>query len=111
MMRMFIMHGRLDPDTGGTDLEGKEVDDWGFEGPSIDGVVGISYTYNNFYLRFKDAESMQIAAALTGWEPGPMELALEMKFKSDCLELFNIQRFRSEYFGDWGIYQPDEEPK
>lgn len=106
MMRMTITHGRHAPCTGGTDLDGNEIDDWGFEGPTLEGVVGITFVYNNYYVRFADPDSFQIAAEMTMWKPGPYELSLELKFEEDCLKLFNSTRMRYEYFGDWGIYQP-----
>ena len=98
-----IMHGRLSPNTGGTDLDGKEVDDWGFEGPELPGVVGIDYTYGTHALCFVDDAAKDRALALTGWTEGVRECSLEIDYEDDCLRLWNAERQRHEYFGDWAL--------
>lgn len=110
-MRLRIWHGRLDPNKGATDILGNPVDDWGFEGPELSNVTGISYTYNEFYVHFLDEAAYTLAQILTGWRSAPHEHTLEMAFKADCLELYNSARERHEYFGDWDLYVPNAEKK
>lgn len=107
-MRLRIWHGRLDPDSGPTDILGNEVDDWGFEGPELDHVTGISYTYGNNFVHFLDEPACVLAQVLTGWSKAPHEHALVMQFQSDCLRLFNGARQRHEFFGDWDLYVPEK---
>jgi hypothetical protein len=100
---LIIVHGRLDPYGPATDLEGNEIEDWGFDGPRLEGVCGISFTYNTFSLTFVDEESYKRAKALAGWKDGVGGQDLEMEFVGDCLQVWNEERGRHEYFGDWSL--------
>ncbi len=102
---LYMHHGRLDPSTGGTDEEGNEVDDWGFEGPNLVGVIGTHVTYGELRVFFGDATAARVAKALTGWADGNGDEDLCVNFSEDnsCLRRFNAARGRDEFFGDWGL--------
>lgn len=100
---LVICHGRLDPTTGGTNLAGELVDDWGFDGPRLEGIIGISYTYDTFSLSFVNEAAKDRALAQTSWSEGVHEHTLEMEFEEECLKLWNAERRRFEYFGDWSL--------
>lgn len=100
---LIIVHGRLDPNGGASDVEGNLIDDWGFDGPRLEGVIGISFTYNTYSLAFVDKAACDKALALTGWGYGVHEHTLEMRFEEDCLSIWNAERQRHEYFGDWSL--------
>jgi hypothetical protein len=103
-LNVYIRHGRLDPSTGGTDLEGNEVEGWGFDGPTLEGCRGFHWTYGAISsLVFATAEECAYARSETGWKDGVAENSLEPQFESDCLRIYNRFRDRYEYFGDWGL--------
>jgi len=104
-MNLYIYHGRLAPNGGATDIEGNEVDDWGFEGPTLENCVGFHTTYFNeghFNVYFADEVARKAAQAKTGWKDWD-ETALTVEMEDGCLRLFNSERQRTEYFGDWGM--------
>jgi hypothetical protein len=104
-VNLYIYHGRLSPNGGATDVEGNEVDDWGFEGPTLKGCVGFHSAYFNeghFTVYFESEEARRVAEAITGWKPWD-ETGLTVVVNDGCLHLFNAKRQRYEYFGDWGL--------
>lgn len=106
-MKLMLVHGRLDPNTGGTDLDGNEVDDWGFEGPTIAGIKSIGGTYGEVCVHFHSERGYEKAKHATGWddcvhEQGLLFDSLPDK-DADCVSIFNPTRGRREYFGDWGL--------
>jgi hypothetical protein len=102
-MRLVIWHGRLDPKTGGTTLEGTQIEDWGFQGPVVENVVELGFTYGCFYLFFKNDEDLLAAQKLTGWQHSVHDFGLDMEFEGDCLSIYNEERKRREFFGDWEL--------
>lgn len=106
-MKLQIFHGRLREDTGGTDLSGNEVDDWGFEGPVLEGVTGVDFTYGSLYFLFEDDAALQRAKYQTGWRDGVHGNDLEMEFGDggSLISLMNFERERREYFGDYMLVE------
>ncbi len=102
-MKFRAYHGRLDPKGPASTEEGMLVDDWGFDGPTFDGVEEIGYTYGTFSLYFTDEWLQQCAKDCTGWKEGAGENSLEMEFEEDCLRAYNKARERFEFFGDWWV--------
>lgn len=93
MLVLRPFHGRHNPD--------EEMNDWGFDGPSIPGVVAIAATYqNNFRLIFGSAEAYQEAKNITGW-PDWDENSLEMQFFDDLLLV------GGKFYGDWMLKNED----
>lgn len=99
-----ITHGRLYPNTGGTDLEGHEVDDWGFDGPTLLDCTGIAWTYGEMRFCFTNEDAAMAARLLTGWDLGHDVDQLTPEFESGCLKLRCAERERFEYFGDWDLF-------
>lgn len=91
LMRLITLHGRRSPD--------EQMDDWGFDGPSFDGIRAIHVTYSSQYnLHFETTEFAQKCVDVTGWEWFD-EDAVQMQFHDDLLYMPNS----SEYFGDWEL--------
>ncbi len=113
-MKLLLMHGRTGLDKP-TDVDGNEVDDWGFDGPTIEGIKAVHYTYGNPVVWFDTNEAAEAAHRLTRWEYFD-EGGLEMEFREDLVQTYNAERERLEYFGDWEFQTkepmdpPDGEP-
>jgi hypothetical protein len=104
-MDLYMSHGRLNPNGTGSDIYGVEIDDWGFEGPRLHGVIGFHCTYGldgTFAVYFESAEACEAAQALTGWDWWD-DRALLLQTEEDCVRIYNNERKRFEYFGDWGM--------
>lgn len=87
--RMMMIHGRKDPD--------EEMDDWGFNGPILEGVEYLVVTYNAHYrLGFVDAESCAKAKEVTGWDEWDQNQLL-IEFHHDMVKT------KEGYFGDWEV--------
>lgn len=112
-MKLFIYHGRLAPDTGATDVDGNDVDDWGFEGPELTGIKWQDFTYNNFYIGFRTEEDRERARKLTGWQDGVHgdDLIVEFSDDRDLIRIHNAERNRDEFFGDWMLWDDADHAK
>ncbi len=87
--RLLLIHGRHDPD--------ETLDDWGFNGPTLEGVEYLVVTYNSHYrLGFVDEASFLRAKELTGWEEWD-DKQLLMQFHDDMVHT------KDGYFGDWEV--------
>lgn len=104
-MKLHLYNGRLDPSTGPTDIDGNEIEDWGFEGPTLEGIEAIDFTYGNTCVVFKTPEAYDAARDATGWGEGVRELSLEIQYNADgdCVRARNAERDRVEYFGDYTL--------
>lgn len=105
-MNFFLWHGRLDPRGPGSDLDGNKVEDWGFDGPTLSNVERLTMTYGKLFLHFKDEVSWERAKEQTGWDKGfhDSDLIVPLPARddvSDCIQIYNRDRERFEYFGDW----------
>lgn len=102
-MILHLYHGRLEHDGPATDADGNQVDDWGFDGPRLEGVKSVVWTYGNFAVLFEDEESYKRAAAATKWVDAPFDNSLHMRVTGDTVRAFNTERVRYEFFGDWSL--------
>ena len=102
-MILHLYHGRLTHDGPATDTEGNEVDDWGFEGPKLHGVKSLIWTYGNLAILFIDHEAYKTAEAQTKWADGVFDNSLRLPTTPDTVRVFNTERTRYEYFGDWSL--------
>lgn len=102
-MKMYLLHGRLNPDSEATDVRGEKTRSWGFDGPTLPDVESIHFNYDTLFVAFKDEASLEQARELTGWHYGYSDNSLALRRKDSCIEIFNRQQFRLEYFGDFSI--------
>ncbi len=102
MLDMLLIHGRSYPD--------EELDDWGFNGPTLTGIEALHVTYQStFVLHFVDAAAAQAAHALTGW-PYFDQDALELTFHDDMLLVVPIASDGPmAWYGDWEVQLPKTE--
>lgn len=102
-MILFLYHGRTRPEGPATDVDGNQVDNWGFEGPAINDIKYVDFTYGCLSICFDTAEHFQLAQRTTGWRNGNSDWSLTLDFSpSDGLVMtWNTERQRSEYFGDF----------
>jgi hypothetical protein len=93
-MKLFLYHGREDVD--------QEMDDWGFDGPLLEGVKYAVVTYFSTYrIAFTTRKAYRQAKALTGWDEWDEgELCLEMRTHQDGLVVTNVAGVE-KYYGDW----------
>lgn len=86
--RLLFIHGRKDP--------GEQLEDWGFNGTSLEGITVIHFTYGHGVVHFVDEEAVSKAKVITGW-----------KYFDNCaLEIAQFEDLVSTnegYFGDWEI--------
>lgn len=90
-MRLLLLHGRHEP--------GEEMDDWGFNGPAIPGIIAVHYTYGAANIYFESVEAANHAQSLTGWKKWGSNV-LEMRTKEDLVEAVNPELGHC-FFGDW----------
>jgi len=96
-VRLDIYHGRKTPD--------EDLDDWGFQGPTLVGVVAVHVTYlSTWRVIFDRASDAAAAQNVTGWKyfaaTGGTEL--EMEFHEDLVYVHG-GGFMDGYFGDWSL--------
>lgn len=88
--KLLLSHGRLNPD--------ESLNDWGFQGPMLEGVSFLVVTYNIHYrIGFVDTEARSRAQELTGWEEWD-DNQLLMQFHDDMVKT------KQGFFGDWEVY-------
>ena len=104
-MILHLYNGRLRYDGPRTDVDGNEVDDWGFEGPQIPGVKGVVWTYGNIAFLFEDEGAYKNAKRVTRWPDAPFHHSLQLHVDADVIRTFNPDRVRFEFFGDWSLAQ------
>ena len=90
---LYLTHGRKSID--------QDMEDWGFEGPRLQGVVGTHTAYGNTTIWFATPKDVAAAKALTGWENWDVE-ALVLPYVEDCVKVRDVDG-SDAYFGDWGI--------
>jgi hypothetical protein len=99
MFDLYLHHGRDDP--------AADMDEFGYEGPRLSGVVGIHETYStHLHVIFSSPKAADEAEAATGWE----------RWDTDrlCAPLIDgLVRCGTggagalSYFGDWGLIEPE----
>lgn len=104
-MRLKLWHGRIhNPDMRPTDIDGKVIDEWGFDGPVLEHVSGMRSTYGDIEVLFESESAYEAAKLLTGWEDGiACGYSLAPKFFEDLVQIHHPVRLRDEFFGDWDL--------
>lgn len=92
-MQLHLYHGR---DDANADLE-----DWGFDGPTLHGVQQLLWTYGHPYIIFIDDTQRDAAAALTGWKEGVHEHSLELQLFGDLVATQLPEG--DKFYGDWTL--------
>lgn len=106
MLKLDLYHGRVsNPEMLPTTLEGAVVEDWGFQGPVLEGIEWLTCTYGTFCVRFESEAAFETAKRLTGWDDGTTELSLEIAFFEDLVRIHHPDRLRDEFYGDWSLDQ------
>ncbi|MCW8399303.1 hypothetical protein OQJ26_10925 [Legionella sp. PATHC038] len=49
-MQLHLFHGRTTSD--------KSLQDWGFDGPTINGIIGLTGTYGGIYVHFENEQDL-----------------------------------------------------
>lgn len=100
-MRLISLHGRLKPD--------QEMDDWGFNGPTIEGIVAVHFTYGEPHVFFARDEDANKAWEITDWEWFDDKALIARTF-DDLLVMDNVEISEDgevwvgrAYFGDWEV--------
>jgi hypothetical protein len=88
---MLLLHGRHDPE--------EEMQDWGFNGPIIPGIIAVHYTYGGANIFFESVSAANHAQELTGWDKFD-DHALKMNQLDDVVFIDHPELGRC-YFGDW----------
>ncbi|HAU9810795.1 TPA: ABC transporter substrate-binding protein [Legionella pneumophila] len=86
-MKLRLYHGRNNPE--------QAMDNWGFEGATLNGIDGIIWTYGVPRVFFVNDNALTIAKALTGWDE--LGDGLEMRVYEDLIKT------KEGYFGDWEL--------
>ena len=94
-MKFLLLHGRDDP--------AQDMENWGYNGPELEGVKYVHSVYGNLTIGFKSRMEAQTAHELTGW-PYFDEAVLEITFFED-LVLCRKPDGTSQYFGDWELQE------
>lgn len=102
-----LLHGRRSPD--------KDMDDWGADGPLIEGIMYFHVTYNSIgSVGFESKEACDIAQRQLGWQrDGPKLLwggnladpPSDYKRQSDLVATYAYDELW--YWGDWEFQDPD----
>jgi hypothetical protein len=93
MFELYLLHGRDDVN--------EALEDWGFDGPRLQGVIGTHQTYGDrLNVFFANRDAFNAAKALTDWETCD-ENALTMAWRDDCVMA------KGKFYGDWGLMLPD----
>ena len=93
-MYISLWHGRNNPD--------EAMEDWGYEGPSIEGVEQLWFTYmGTIRVSFFSVADCAKAKALTGWDSWDHE-TLEIRVEGDCVRLDRPDG-KAELYGDWSL--------
>lgn len=88
-MELRLIHGRKDPK--------EEMQDWGFNGDPIDGVLYVHGTYlTTFTIGFRSTTAAREAHEKTGWKMLD-ELTLEISIREDMIEA------GGSYYGDYEL--------
>lgn len=100
-MRLLLLHGRHDPT--------EHMDDWGFAGPVLHGVIAVHFTYGAANVFFESVTAAVAARAATGWEYWD-DNALVMTFAHDMVT--TTEDNEACFYGDWELQSktPDGKP-
>lgn len=87
-MKIRLYHGRNSPE--------QKINGWGFDGPILNNVEGIVFTYGIPRVFFDNELALEEARKLTGWEYH--DDGLEMRVFDEFIET------KDGFFGDWELY-------
>ena len=94
-MRLFLYHGRKTVD--------EEVEDWGYDGPTIEDVNYLHDTYHsNLTIAFRTRAAMHKAIEITGWEIRDKHAYL---LQVPITE--GLMKTKDGFFGDWDFNDDD----
>ncbi len=100
-MKLHLRHGRHDPDAN--------MEDWGFDGPVLEGVESLACTKQTNFVVFETLEAMQEARKQTGWTAGwDPRHCLVMPYLEDMVECLQVDGAGIPvrcYYGDWSLEQ------
>ncbi len=103
-MKLKLYNGRTKAYGPATDVDGNDIDDWGFEGPVLENVEFVTVTYmDTFRVKFTSVIAANLAKAQTGWQTFSDDDELEMELTGDVVSIFSLERDRHDYFGDWSV--------
>lgn len=95
-MRLFLYHGRKTVD--------EEVEDWGYDGPTIEDVNYLHDTYHsNLTIAFRTRAAMHKAIEITGWEIRDKHAYL---LQVPITE--GLMKTKEGFFGDWDFKDDDD---
>lgn len=95
---LVLLHGRRDPN--------EDMDDWGFSGPTLQGVVWTHWTYGSMNVAFATPELAKEAEKQTGWN-WVDDNVLEMGLLDDLVVTCgNSGHDDPEYYGDFELQGP-----
>lgn len=89
-MQLYLFHGRKTPD--------EHLQDWGFDGPTINEITSLTGTYGEMYVHFENEQHLYKAQKQTGWDLFG-DFALAVRFQEDLVQTID------GYFGDWDLTQ------
>ncbi|QQS14686.1 MAG: hypothetical protein IPK81_11325 [Rhodospirillales bacterium] len=92
-MRLVTLHGRNYPR--------ERLSDWGFDGPTLENVVAIHWTYGNLNIFFHNDAAASHAQRETGWSHFE-DCALTMRFERNLL-VMRERDGHTRYYGDWEV--------
>ena len=94
-MKLFLYHGRKTVD--------EEVEDWGYDGPTIEDVNYLHDTYHsNLTIAFRTRAAMHKAIEITGWEIRDKHAYL---LQVPITE--GLMKTKDGFFGDWDFNDDD----
>lgn len=92
-MKLKLLHGRTTPD--------EELDDWGFDGPTLEGVSYVHSAYTMFTVGFQTVELAEKAQELTGWRLFDSKV-LQMQFEGEMVKT------KQGFFGDFEVQEDSD---
>lgn len=112
MLNLRLYHGRHAPDE---EIDEKLNGGWGFDGPTLEGVIGLHWTYGvHIRVEFVDEQAAERARKLTGWEEWDSNVLGMLKWEDlimtqvpeDNDDPDVAPEAVSSYYGDFALYQP-----
>jgi hypothetical protein len=105
MLKLKLYHGRHTPDE---EIDEKLNGGWGFDGPILEGITGMGWTYGvHLRVEFVDAAATEVARQLTGWEQWDTNVLCMIKCEDLIMTAVPKEEAPAEcaYYGDFALYQ------
>ena len=94
-LELYLIHGR--------DTAERELEDWGPDGPRLQGVIGLHQTYGNgARVVFASRAAKEAARELTGWE----SVAIAGVVAPRHVFAEGEEPAPVRLYGDWGLMVP-----